>query len=396
MRRRTIRCEQCAAVWRRRGTRFCGRCGAAVRPGTAPPRRGVLVAVGPAGVIAAVALIVVAVAWEWPVQPPSVRSGEVGVEPPREAGGFGATLSPEELAQLRRQIDPDRLRCLPRGCERWRYDLADVVDYEAGHGRAAVLTRDGVLTMHAGDEVAWSRRTRAVGDPDDGADAAAALGGGDDGVVVAGNHRVAAFDLTGEELWRRGYGEGDGRALVFEVSVLDEVVVVETASDAEAPRIIRAFDRVRGDPVWEHEVSGVFEAHDVAVLVETGDGDIAVLDPPTGAIRWEQASRAGRAPLVFRGRIAVYDAAGHHLYDADDGTLVRGESREWEPGLADDADAPARQGLEITRTSAGTTITSEGGSVTIWASPLVVVSADPLVVTDHRELIEVRLDPDGG
>lgn len=313
MRRRLIRCTECGGRWPARSARFCGRCGAELPAGTSgvPPRvragARVIAAIGAIGLVAATAV------WAWP-QLGVTGSDEVRLaEADAEAD---AARSQEELDDLRRQIDPDRLRCEPRGCERWRYDLADVADLDVGGDFTAVVDTGHVVTVHGGGRIAWSREViDIVGN--NGSTAVLHASGTD--VVVAGRGAVARVDMLGRVLWRTHL-----LPIVdaVEIDVLDGIVLVQATGWDSASNVLFGIDREDGRIRWEQEVVNVHDAGGDTVLVATQEQDLAVLDVTSGEPRWAIESYPGRAPTVFGDWITISDSFGHQLHDVEDGELV--------------------------------------------------------------------------
>ena len=317
---RATHCEVCEAVWRSRAARFCGRCGA--RLPAPPPTLGArLRAAAPTLTAAAVAVVgLTALVWAWPLQLPTPTSDEVRLDVGADSGDMGADT---DVEALRRQIDPDRVRCEPRGCEQWRYAITDVVDLSVGPEHTAVVTAGPdtgpEVRMHHGGSMAWSldaaQILEATTDAVTGTAAVHVVG---DAVAIAATGTLAFVADDGSLRWRVPLDGGVPTA----VSSVNDRVVVETDDGGGGERVIAAFDRASGDLVWDHAVTDVHVVDDVAVVVSTTDHGLWALDPVSGAPRWAQATYAGRTPRILGDWVGLSDTFGHYLADPATGERV--------------------------------------------------------------------------
>jgi len=221
---------------------------------------------------------------------------------PMDDGDRAAALAP---------FDPNRPRCEPRGCERWRVELdglqqvvpfGDVVVASTNHGLVAIAADDGsevwrvptsVVPGPGPGELAVERL--AVSDSGTHLAVASADGGGlqvvaPDGVVrwSANHHGVApaATDTTGAT-----EATGSLAELVF---LGDEVLFVahriesdtsdEVGADGEPPRRVVTRDTATGEILWQQPKVDRMSPTGDGVLLQIGD-TIRFVDAASGRLR---------------------------------------------------------------------------------------------------------------
>lgn len=353
---RTHTCSDCGQSWARRDARFCGRCGALLptrHDARRRPRR-ITPVVLPALVVLVAVGLVTAIGSLERVMPgqdddPRVRLDDDPTTTP-------SPLSRAEAQALRLQADPQRLRCEPRGCERWRLDATDL---------AGIDPASGVVGLH-GDLVLLHARRMPAQTDDEGAD-----------------HRIVAIDATtGQQRWQLTFVH-DRPADWLRLLPGPQGALVLTGHS------ITSVDRL-GAISWEWHLVGpdgaglqvwhVVESDDVLLLDghRTAAGDrqafVAGLDPATGQLLW---SRTGLAGAVLNEEVVV-------LTD-DDGRLHRLDVATGEPLWDGPAGWPGRlvrDGDWLLARSDGRQLLVDVGSGRLLSSFVGGFDDDPTVVDD--------------
>jgi hypothetical protein len=287
----TITCPVCTGSWPARTSRFCGRCGEPLRHATeppAPPRRRVLPLAG--GVLLALLLSagLAAAGFELPSSAGSRPVPEVDLptagELPVQRG-----LTGEEARAALAPFDPDRLRCEPTGCERWRLEVPGGADDVAHLGELLVFQSDQQLVAidaHTGER-RWTAPLLAPdgeGPAPRGLNDTRMLVANDEVLVVAretGDLRV--IDLDGRHRWR---APPPPPAWIWTVEVVADVVLtVGPPPSAEDGGVaLHAYAVHDGSPRWSAVVRDLQGTYDHGLLVVTEDRLLAQLDPADGEV----------------------------------------------------------------------------------------------------------------
>lgn len=282
-----VQCPACDATWTAGAARFCGDCGEALAPTTTrtPEVSGSWTRLA-VGLAAAIVVIggAFAVGGGSAFRLPA-RSVVPAVEVDPEAVPLeGEPLSDAARAEALAPFDPDRLRCEPEGCERWR---VDVPSSPTGMLHGAVAG-DLVVTATRGEVHAYDLDTGApqwqtawpdTADPPTSSDLAFVQAVDEARIVVTWprSGHAMALDPQGAPLWHLHEPmPASGNLSTWE----DDVVVVSRSSG--------------------EEIAGPGQANAYWTLE-----DIRALDPLTGAALWEEASITIRA--VAPGRMIVHD-----------------------------------------------------------------------------------------
>lgn len=280
-----------------RRARFCGRCGGtliAEVDGTSPRRRrpvsrGVLLG---SGILVATAVVtamlmgtdLMDVSWPDTVE----GDAEVAVteqgsgEPIQPAGEVDGDIA----AALREQLDPDALRCQPRGCQRWRLPFA----------------RSWSLTGRDGDRLGFVRDHHAPWPEAEDAD----------GVLADGGAEVLVVDMTtGEEVFRRVLDRARSVDDVGDISRRWEVLRVHLFGSSVVvvgDRTVTTFGE-RGEVLWSRPFEGSHHGMVDGTLISSDEAaagyTIRGHDAQDGSERWSRASVVVPRILDVEGLVAV-------------------------------------------------------------------------------------------
>jgi hypothetical protein len=330
----TVTCPVCTGTWPARTSRFCGRCGEALHPSSqapaAPHRRGALLG---GGLVLAALLSFGLVAAGLQLASTATSRPEPEVDLPT-AGEVPVQrgLTGEEARAALAPFDPDRLRCEPLGCERWRLEVPGGADYVAHLGELLVFQSDQQLVAidaHTGER-SWTAPLHAPdgeGPAPRGLDHTRMLASNDEFLVVAretGDLRV--IDLDGRHRWR---APPPPPAWIWSVEVVADVVLTvgPPPSAEDGNMALHAFALRDGSPRWSTVVRDLQGTDDHGLLVVTEDGMLAKLDPSGGEV------------------VATYESAtwATHL---GGGFLALGGDEPEQPSWV--ADAEGRRLLEFT------------------------------------------------
>lgn len=375
MARRVVACTACAATWTDRRARYCGRCGVPLGgsgdlpPGTdtAARRRarlrlaGILTAAVAAAVLAVAASVTDLLSFQ--------RGGDPEVAlPTPEVLPTGNRLEPDETRALRQQVDPNRLRCEPRGCELWRRSMPSG---SVSMGYMGVIGLDDLVVMlEYTDLVALDRGTgelrwrEPLDDllPDgatiarDGANEWQLLTAiDDDAVVVSTPHHVALVGEGGHRRWVMPvtsqfwagevvdgrillHGDRSGREALTVLDADDGSIVWEREGSfyttqiqdgyvlTSSSRRVEVMSLADGQVVWSHEFGPdspffggthheTWLADNAVMVVAPDTGQLAVFDMATG-LAWTREYDAGGWPVLADTWVAFPQS------DSPDVTLV--------------------------------------------------------------------------
>lgn len=199
MGKRTLTCADCGRQWAPRDARFCGACGAILDRAlvTGDPARGQRRLRALVGVASAAAVAATIAGGVVELRPPTLTADPT-IDLADEPAGI-LELSPDEERALRADADPDRLRCEPRGCERWRVPRPGAGQPPISTG-AVLLERGLVLLLgHVATEAEEERPT--VDGVDDTRDDTSGAGG-DDNADATGDETAEETGDIGR-LWTR-------------------------------------------------------------------------------------------------------------------------------------------------------------------------------------------------
>jgi outer membrane protein assembly factor BamB len=333
-------CPACEAAWPGRDARFCGRCGAVLVP--SPSRRQVngdrrTTRRTHARLMTVVATVTLVGALAVPAlrgvplparTDPTVRLPERGTVPE------GVPLSAEEAAALRARSDPDRLRCEPRGCERWRRTRTPGELVHIAAGRVLVYDEQRMLSLDAATgRQQWTARlddlAPVTGDGDAIGRAGTMVLTSDAGAVLvtAGGHLVLIDLDDGARQWRRPAPAWE----IWSARLGADVVILQGVQaptrDAEIPtaplELVRGLDRTRGQDRWERAAPFVLLSHPTVVLIGDERGELEALDPATGSSRWTLADASrDRWATVAGPWIYISETGRDRLFDPRSGALV--------------------------------------------------------------------------
>jgi hypothetical protein len=209
----------------------------------------------------------------------------------------GARLSDEDRTTLRQQVDPDRLRCVPRGCERWRHEGAEISQVVVVDGLMLLLEEDRLVALDG-----WTGAERWVaplGDlisvTGDGTPitslhlGAPVMRATSAGILLATERDVVLVDLDGQRRW----GVAAPPQVIWDATFTSDRILLtgsplpETERLMETERLV-ALDLADGATVWERPVQGtVWSVGTTVVLVSDGPRTLAAIDPSDGRKVWE-------------------------------------------------------------------------------------------------------------
>jgi hypothetical protein len=324
------RCTSCGHRWSGRATRYCGRCGAALDPRS--PDGSDRSAVSPwipvvAVIVVLVGLAVAVVSRDLTSALASRPDPVVDLPEAEQVEDAPPGLTRDEARAALAPFHPDRLRCQPVGCERWRFD--------APHGGLTAVPFRDLLAVHldghlvgidpASGEQRWSV---PLGAP--GSDAPAPRGvrgqvllAADDDHLAIGRDggQLRLVDASGRHRWSTYLPDG-GR--IWQVHPVGEVVVtagpVWRHESQRAGDLLHAFDVADGTQRWTRAVDGL--AGPLAdLVVHDVDEGLLRLDPRTGAAELKLGDHGWAQRL---GSVYLVDgpSAGARLVDARTGETV--------------------------------------------------------------------------
>jgi hypothetical protein len=324
------RCTACGHGWSGRASRYCGRCGAALGPGS--PDGSDRSAVSPWVPVAAVFVVLVGLAVavvsrDLTSALASRPDPVVDLPEAEEVEDASPGLTRDEAREALAPFHPDRLRCLPVGCERWRFDAPQ-------GGLTAIPFRD-VLAVHldghlvgiepSSGEQRWSVPLGAPGSDDPaprGVRGPVLLAADDDHLAVGRDGgQLRLVDASGRHRWATTLPDG-GR--IWQVHPVDEVVVtagpVWRHESQLAGDLLHAFDVTDGTLRWTRAVDGLAGPLGDLVVHDVDEG-LLRLDPRTGAteLRLGDHGWAQRSGSVY---LVDGSAPGPRLVDARTGETV--------------------------------------------------------------------------
>jgi outer membrane protein assembly factor BamB len=287
----TVTCPVCTGTWPARTSRFCGRCGETLSPATqpaAPPRRRRALLAG--GFVLAALLSTALTAAGLQLSSTATNRPEPEVDLPTAAElPVQPGLTGEEARAALAPFDPDRLRCEPVGCERWRLEAPGGADYVAHLGELLVFQADQQLVAIDAQtgERSWTAPLHAPdgeGPAPRGLNDTRMLAANDEFLVVAretGELRV--IDLDGRHRWR---APPPPPAWIWSVEVVADVVLtVGPPPSAEGGNVaLHAYAVRDGSPRWSAVVRDLQGTRDDGLLVLTEDRTLAQLDPSGGEV----------------------------------------------------------------------------------------------------------------
>jgi hypothetical protein len=273
--------------------------------------------------------------WERPVGP----AGTEVELPPLQPEGQGLTgeeaaaaLAPFAASSVTsdRADRSDRLRCRPRGCERW-WTPGTVVPVAPAvlDDLLVVAFEDGLAAI---DPASGDRRWGVpIGElqPDPGT-----------GWELRTAELTLSADTEGLVVWSpRGYlqlRDADGTARwsitlpdtrrVWAAEPAGEVVVVSRAANSSAGpiEVVTGYDRRHGTARWRQRVRWTYATGAAGAVVRTTDDRVASLDPRTGQVAFHLAVDSPRwvAPVgaFLVARVGIHEAV---LLDPSTGEVVR-------------------------------------------------------------------------
>jgi outer membrane protein assembly factor BamB len=291
-----VPCTSCAATWTHKQARFCGLCGAPLLGGgdgladtdSAVVRRWARrhVTAILAGTAAAALLVATAAVTDILTMP---RSGDPEVAlPTPEVLPSGNRLEPDETLALRQQVDPDRLRCEPRGCELWRHSTSFDAAVRGDLGMVAV--HGLVVLLEDTNLVALDRQTgeqRWTEPLDDllpgGATSARSewqlLATLDDAVIVGTPHHVVLVDDGGHRRWVTPVTSGFWGGEVAEGRIL-------LHGDRGGSEALTVLDVGDGSIVWERDGSYLTTHVQDGHVLTSGSRRVEVVSLSDGEIVW--------------------------------------------------------------------------------------------------------------
>ncbi len=365
---RKLACPACARPIRSRNARFCGWCGSPLAGMSGPEGRAFLPTDARRDttrrtVVVAITLLVaagaVAIVRSADLAGGSARERTQDVDltdettgAPLEAAG---EVGEDQLAELRARAAGSRLRCEPRGCERWRLTLGAEwarIGTTEGHvlflrdrrfatgGDAPTDSDDPatqllVIDARTGEEVV--RRELAIRPAPRGTQPGSfAAAVTPDGIALAFDGTIMALDLQGlirwqerltdEPIWYlRSHGN---RLFVF----AGDLRFRRTGSDAvptpwEAGRV-HVLDGASGAVLWSAagELSGTLDDEVAVLSAAVGEGFVTrAHDLDDGRVRWERATAQVLHTAPERGLVLLAngkDGPGDVLIDAHTGAEI--------------------------------------------------------------------------
>ncbi len=219
---------------------------------------------------------------------------------PPATTNHSASIDPGQAEQLRQQVDPDRLRCEPRGCEVWRLDgVRGLSTAASAGGRVALIDGSTVVLVdaHTGEQLMRHDVSDVMA-----ADSSVPIGRPtldiqltlvDGGVVAVDRHRLVRIDDDGTRAWSVDAPLGVPWG-VYPAHGSDRVAVEWETASGRALRTL--YDAADGSIVWEAWDSLILLAQpDVLVTLE---GTYA--DPPSPTRQVQGISTRDGRPLWSR------------------------------------------------------------------------------------------------
>lgn len=299
--------------------------------------------------VSAIGVVVVAAALSTGPAPGAVTD-DLAIDlpgPGRDATGPDAT-GPGDAATAERPDGDDTadggaenrgrwLDCQPRGCEQWRVRLAGELQEFAVTSRWIAVIDGSRLRVRGTDRSdpggsGWTTDLREVRTPDghpalaeapDGSVPVTALAVADDGTILAGQRdRIVALSPGGDLRWSAGVNQ------LRAVQVHAERVVVFSAPDGRPDSSLeRATSRSLADGAlgWSSHTGRPLEGATAGLLALGPSGRLELIDPGTGAVRWDldlQGPRWARVegPWIVANRGRSDEAL---IIDGDSGEVLQ-------------------------------------------------------------------------
>ncbi|MFA9432385.1 PQQ-binding-like beta-propeller repeat protein [Egicoccus sp. AB-alg2] len=299
-RSRTVACASCDAGWDAATARFCGHCGQLLTP--RPPdaaaehgrrSRRLPVVVAAACVLVLAAGVMGTTALELPRSQPDPQV-ELSAE---DTIPSGERLGAEEREAALAPFDPHRLRCEPRGCERWRMELGDNHREVVALGSVVVAMVDGAAVAvdpRDGEEMWRLEPPEEYGIAEE--HAWPWLFASDTGehlaVLHADRRVIQVVRADGREHWD---AEDRGGPHAHGGFVGDEVLVTAAQSPElhptkiedgiySHPELIVARDVRTGALLWERDGAAMLSLTEDGVVLRDDD-EAVLLDARTGDVR---------------------------------------------------------------------------------------------------------------
>jgi outer membrane protein assembly factor BamB len=182
-------------------------------------------------------------------------------------------------------------------------DYVFVTSYSAAKGDLSDLKRHLLCVGRHKGNVVWSKVVRSTArenrGPSFGTDHGFAshtpVSDGKHVFVLFGNSGVMAFDLKGNELWKRDVGKENASLFGSAASPIlyKDRLIVTAAAESET---IRALDKMTGKELWKTEASSLSRCYCTPIIVKNknGEDDLVIsvpyelwsLNPDNGKLKW--------------------------------------------------------------------------------------------------------------